>query len=450
MGTIRIAVTGASGQLGTHVLRRLCADPRVEVVRSLDLAPPRVASSKLVHTEVDVRSAELARLLVGVDVVIHLAFMVTAWAPRAQFLDVNVGGSRNVFETAFSAGVRRFVYTSSVAAYGVVPGHPIPLVESSARVQQPEFPYADCKWQVEAFLDEFEATHADASIARLRPAILIGEQMDHPFGQSLRAGMLTDVGTAPMPLVWDEDVADAIVLAVFQSARGAFNLSADEPLPTEALARAVGLRVLSAPRGAMRTLMEFTRTLGEHGLARAHDPAWIEHGDAVMVMSCERARTELGWRPTCPTSIDVMRRYMQTVPAHADARLVAFFASATALGEHGDPPHGITSARVHLRVTGRSGGDWTLTVTHGVVAVKGGFPRAPTATVTLSAETLLGCIASGERCASALAREAVAVEGEAREAELLFWLIERAIAAEQLPGARGWAARAMRAWLGGA
>src|SRR5262249_47036878 len=131
-----------------------------------------------------------------------------------EFESINVGGSKNVFEAAARARVRRIVYASSVAAYGVVPGHPVPIVEDTPRRLQPEFPYAATKYAVEEFLDGFEPGHPEIAVTRLRPGVLFGARMDHPLGSALRRRILIDTDGPAVPIVWDEDVADAIMLAL--------------------------------------------------------------------------------------------------------------------------------------------------------------------------------------------------------------------------------------------
>ena len=99
---------------------------------------------------------------------------------------VRVGGSKNAFNAAAAAGVKTVVYSSSVAAYGVLPGHPRPITEQTPRRLQDSFPYAAAKYRVEEFLDGFEKEHPDVAVARLRPSILIGPGMNHPLGAALR------------------------------------------------------------------------------------------------------------------------------------------------------------------------------------------------------------------------------------------------------------------------
>ena len=78
----RVAVTGGAGQLGTLVLRRLCADRSVGEVVSLDLRPPLAASPKLRDLRADVRDPDFAEKLQGCDALVHLAFLVAKRGKR--------------------------------------------------------------------------------------------------------------------------------------------------------------------------------------------------------------------------------------------------------------------------------------------------------------------------------------------------------------------------------
>ena len=301
---MRIAVTGGSGQLGTLILQRLAGLEEVTEVIALDLQPPRVSSGKLREVRADVRDPGLAQHFEGCDAVLHLAFLVARRGRRSLQDDVNVRGSANVFDAALQAGVRRILYASSVAAYGVVPGLPVPVVETTERTRQPGFWYACAKFDVEARLDQLEAVHPDLSVARFRPAILIGRRMENQLGAAMRRGYFPDGGS--MPVVWDEDVADAFVLALRSGARGAFILAAEEPLSAAALARAAGLRRLPVPRRLLRAVEAVATGLR---LLAPSDPGWLEAADFPLVYSPAKARAELGWRPRAPTAREVMRLY---------------------------------------------------------------------------------------------------------------------------------------------
>ncbi|HEV8320967.1 MAG TPA: NAD-dependent epimerase/dehydratase family protein [Myxococcota bacterium] len=447
---MKVAVTGGSGQLGTVVLRRLIADRTIKEIVSLDLRPPTVASAKVRAVEADIRDPRFERHLAGCDALVHLAFVVTRHLPRAEYEAVNVGGSKNVFLAAAAAGARTIVYASSVAAYGSFADNPVPLDEDSPRRFQRDFAYAACKYLVEDFLDAFEREHPDLAIARMRPAVLVGARMEHGLGQAWGRRLHVSAGGAPMPMVWDEDAADAFVLALKARARGAFTLVAADPLPDPELARAGGLRYVRVPRRLLAGAARLSPLLARLGLGQPVDPAWLEGGaDGVFVVTCRRALDELGWRPRCPTTTDVMRRFDREVPHRLDPRL-AVFLRLTALAARAAPPdpeiRGF-DARVHVCLTGRNGGDFTVAARDGRVRFSPGAPRAPTAVLTLPASTFLDLLVGRTDFAAAQFTGRIRVEGEGMATMILGGIVSRFRAAAARPGLPGAVARRLAAWL---
>jgi nucleoside-diphosphate-sugar epimerase/putative sterol carrier protein len=447
---MRVAVTGGAGQLGTLVLRRLCADRTVAEVRSLDLRPPLAASPKLKAILADVRDPEFARHLQGCDVLVHLAFLVAKRGKRETQDLVNVEGSKNVVRAALQGGVRRIVYASSIAAYGAVPGHPEPLLETSPRIRQPSFWYASAKYEVETFLDEMEAAHPEMAIIRFRPAILLGRRMEHALGAAFRRGVLPDSGLAPMPVVWDEDVADAFILGVkSDSARGAFNLAADEPLPSRQLARAVGLRTMAVPIFVRRTLARADALAARLGLIQPMDPGWLAAGDARMVASSERARRDLGWKPRCAKAVEVVRRQVETVPRKLDRRLSIFFRAVDRASRREPPRPDLAGyeTTIHLELSGPKGGDVTLRAHDGRLSVRKGAPRPADGAVFLSARLLLDLLTGKADFAAAQITGRIRTEGQGLASLVAGGMIGSFRAAAKAPGLAGRTARALQRWM---
>ncbi len=446
---MRVAVTGAAGQLGTLVLRRLIDDRTVKGVIALDLRPPLLVAGKLTVVQADVRDPDFARHLGGCDALVHLAFVVTQHLPRATVDAINVGGSANVFRAAHAAGVGTIVYTSSVAAYGVVPGHPVPIVEDTPRVHQPDFAYAATKFQVEAFLDDFERAHPELAVARLRPAILIGGRMEHPLGRILRRRVLFDAGGAPMPLVWDGDVADAVLLALQRRARGAFNLAADEPADAATLARATGMRVVRMPRVLVGAVVRVSSLLARVGIGEATDPKWVEVAGVPLVYSSARARAELGWTPRHPTCVAVMKHFCDLVPDGVDRRIAVFMRLVSLAARREAPSHELRGmrARVHLSLTGAGGGDFGITIADGRLRVGFAAPRPPTSVVTLRAALFRELLAGKSDLSRAQLTGRVRIEGEPVASLLLGGMITSFRSAVGMPGPIGALPRLLSRWL---
>jgi UDP-glucose 4-epimerase len=448
---MKVVVTGGAGQLGSRVLRRLAQERRVKAITCIDLRQPAVASPKIRPVIGDVRDPDIARHLEGHDALVHLAFVVTEARPRAEVQSINVDGSANVFGAAVVAGLTQIVYSSSIAAYGVVPGHPEPITEDTPRVHQPDFAYAATKFEVEALLDELEAQHPAITVARLRPAILVGHDMDHALGDGLRRGQLAELGSgggAPFPIVWDEDVADAVALALLGGKRGAFNLAADDALPVRELAARGGLRLVKVPRWAVRAFLAASPWLARLGVGRAMDPAWVDSAGVRMVISSERAKRELGWRPRCPTAVDVIRRHQAEVPKRFNRRMGVFF-RMVALASRQRPA---ADARgmgfsTHLRLTGPDGGDRTIVIDQGRVSILRGVPRPPAATVTLTTDTFRRLLTGESDLTTAQLVGELRVEGEPAASMVLGAIFAGFRAAGARPGWRGKVARRMAAWF---
>src|SRR5262245_52469453 len=118
-------ITGGAGFLGINLIRYLVA--KGQQVTSFDIAPfdyMDVAHQvKIIRGDVRDKAA-VAKAMKGIDVVVHAAAALPLYT-REQIMATNVEGTRNVLEAAFKAGVRRVVYISSTAVYGIPDHHPL-------------------------------------------------------------------------------------------------------------------------------------------------------------------------------------------------------------------------------------------------------------------------------------------------------------------------------------
>ena len=313
---ITVAVTGATGTVGRELIRLLEADGRVaRVVATARLFRDgrELGWERTTVTPADVRDrGALARTLAGADVVVHAAFSIYGVRQsREELEDVNVQGSLNVAEAAVAAGARRFVYVSSIAAYGILPDNPQPLKEDDALRPTEQHFYATHKSQVEPRLRQV-LEEAGVETFVLRPCGIVGP---HAAGAALDAvsSRTTDLArravraarriglrpvvvapAVPTQFVHAEDVAAAAVLCVHgEGPPGAYNIAGEDVVEGEEVPRLLGMRVLPLPRALRRPAMRAVAAL--HGLHPAL--AWpLTFAEPVLV-DTTKARTVLGWEP---------------------------------------------------------------------------------------------------------------------------------------------------------
>ena len=167
---MKVLITGGAGFLGLHLARHF--QNNGYDVRLLDIAdfPKEEYDSKLELVTGDIRNAKIvAEATVGVDVVVHAAAALPLWSAE-EILSTNVEGTRVMLAAAKQANVRRFVYISSTAVYGVPKKHPI--IETDPRVGVG--PYGISKIQAEDAC--FEAISSGQPVTIIRPKTFVGTE----------------------------------------------------------------------------------------------------------------------------------------------------------------------------------------------------------------------------------------------------------------------------------
>ncbi len=312
---LTVAVTGPTGTFGFGLMPLLQDDDRVARVVGIARRPFDPESrgwTKMTYRRGDVRDAgALEEAFAGVDVVVHLAFMITGNAPRETIRAINVDGTLNALRAAAAAGARRFVYASSVAAYGFHPDNPVGMSEDWPVRPASRLFYAQEKAEIERLLAAEQETHPALDLFVLRPSIVIGP---HTIGgKDVLPGPLAPVGRLlaqalgrvpvpplpalapahPVQLVHEEDVGRALVRCVVGGGPpGAYNIASDDLLTVAEIARELGLLAISAPAGPAQAAARL--------VARLPLPPtleWIEAASHPAVMDTTKARQELGWAP---------------------------------------------------------------------------------------------------------------------------------------------------------
>jgi nucleoside-diphosphate-sugar epimerase len=326
---LTVAVTGPTGEIGRPLIAALERAPEVDRVIGMARRPFDLAGHGWEKTEYrrgDVLDREAVEDLVeGVDVVVHLAFAITAGDRDSR--EVNLTGSRNVFEATAAAGASRLVYTSSVAAYGFRRGMPELLSEDDPVKGTSRHPYSAHKAEVEAVLEEaLEGSATDAYVFRpcivagpeatllldMIPLLAIGQRIPGPLRWALGRvpelrPVLPDPGV-PFQLVHHDDVAAALCAAVIGHGQpGVYNLAGPGEMTITALAHALGWHAVPAPHLAVGAAAEVVALMP----FLPDEAAWIEAVRRPVLMDTARARRRLHWMP----HYDARETLRQTIAA---------------------------------------------------------------------------------------------------------------------------------------
>jgi nucleoside-diphosphate-sugar epimerase len=291
-----VAVTGAEGLIGRRLVDRLLDDADVTRVIGLDVGVPPAAADRpgLERRRGDVRDPAIAAAFAGVDVVVHLAFQLNPSRDEAGMHAVNVGGTRNVFEAAASAGVRKVIYVSSAVAYGAHPDNPLPLTEDQPLRANAPFNYAEHKAEIERWLWPWADRHPQLLVTVLRPSIVAGPGVANFISRQLDAPRFNAVRghKPPIQFVHVDDVASALHHVVQRDLPGVFNVSSVGWLSFDEVTAICGRAVLEIPEELALSLADRLWRLGL-GEAPAGQVPYLMH---PWVVSVDRL-VATGWRP---------------------------------------------------------------------------------------------------------------------------------------------------------
>jgi nucleoside-diphosphate-sugar epimerase len=319
---LTVAVTGPTGTFGFGLMPLLQADERIATVVGIARRPFDASAhgwTKMIYRQGDVRDrAALEAAFQGTDVVVHLAFMITGAASRETIRQINVEGTLNAFRAAVAAGARRFVYASSIAAYGFHRDNPVGMTEDWPTRPAAHLFYAREKAEIEALLHAEAAGEAGPEVYLLRPPIVLGADavgakaiVPGPLAPlvrrlgGLRGRVPIPVLTPPVPIqfIHEDDVGRAFLLCIVGAGPpGAYNITGDGVLSGAQVARELGFAPIPAPARLLRTAARGVAALPCIPPAAA----WAEAFSHPAIMDASKAKRELGWRPLY-TSLEALR-----------------------------------------------------------------------------------------------------------------------------------------------
>ncbi len=321
---LTVAITGPTGTFGFGLVPLLEADERVRRIVGIarrPFDPGEHSWTKMEYRRGDVREPEaLEQAFAEADVVVHLAFLITGNADRDTIRAINVDGTLNTFAAAVAAGAKRFVYASSVAAYGFHPDNPVGMREDWPTRPAKHLFYAQEKAEIERLLHDAAAAHPEIGLYLLRPPVVLGPnsvgakellpERIEPLARRLAALALklpvsppALVPPLPVQFVHEQDVGEALRLCVVGAGpAGAYNITGDGDLTALDVAREIGLLPVAVPEAPVRIAARLLASLPFAPPA----VGWAEAISSPTIVDAGKAKRELGWKPRY-TGLEALR-----------------------------------------------------------------------------------------------------------------------------------------------
>lgn len=306
-------ITGGAGFLGINLCRHLLA--RGEHVKSLDIAPFAYPERDRVDATLgDIRDrATVERLMPGSDIVVHCAAALPL-APREDILSTTVAGTQILLKSAAAHHVKRFIFISSTAVYGVPDHHP--LLEEDRLVGVGA--YGESKIQAEGLCVQARAQGLCTSV--LRPKSFVGPErlgafeLLYDWAYSGRNFPVLGSGNNLYQLLDVDDLCQAIDLCSqgeTQKVNDTFNVGAREFGTMRESFQAVldraghGGRVIALPARPAILLLEIFEALHLSPLY-----PWIyQTASQESFVSIDRLATRLGFSPRYSNRDALIRNY---------------------------------------------------------------------------------------------------------------------------------------------
>ena len=213
-----VLVTGATGFVGGAVAQRLRSENcivRTLVRRNSDTAELTAAGCELCFGDIT-EAASVQEAMAGADAAVHCAALASDWDPPERFVQVNIEGSRHIFEAALQCGVKRIVHISTTDVLGVYPDGR--TVDDSYPLKKTGFPYSDTKAEAERIAFAY-AKERGLPVAVIRPAWIYGPGDRHflpEIVEAMRAHQMMFIGSSrnTIPMCYIDNLVDAILLAL--------------------------------------------------------------------------------------------------------------------------------------------------------------------------------------------------------------------------------------------
>lgn len=307
-----VAVTGASGYVGSRLLRELEREESLSKVVAIDTRPLPAPYHNVAAERIDVTEPlDDAFREHEVDTVVHLAFSFRSSRSRGEAVRArqeNLRGVGSVLEACLEAKVRKLIYLSSHTVYGAWTDNPVPITEDAPLRPTEAFQYCQDKALCEGEIQRFARENPQVCVTVLRCCVVMGPNADNFVTRALFKPLLLGVRgyDPPLQLVHENDLAKLLYQLVMEPHGGTFNVAGEGVVFYSELARISRRRLVSLPAAVAYPLTQMAWNLGVQKDSPSVGLNFVRY---AMILSTGQLKKETGFR-FYYTSEDALRSYV--------------------------------------------------------------------------------------------------------------------------------------------
>ncbi|HAA94335.1 MAG TPA: hypothetical protein DCE26_01445 [Dehalococcoidia bacterium] len=248
-----VAVTGASGYIGTKLLERLEQEPGLRKLVAFDVKSPPVPFHNIAVYRKDVSEPIDDDLNdQGATTLVHLAFNPRKGASRREIEEVrqeNLDTLRAVMASCARGRISHLIFLSSHLVYGAYSDNPIPISDDAELRASPDVPYGYDMHLCELALGEFARAQEEVKVTVLRSCMVLGHGADNETTRAFFRPLMLGVAenNPALQFVYDDDLARVISIIIQREIPGTFNVAGDGVVYYREMAQIIKSKLINLP-----------------------------------------------------------------------------------------------------------------------------------------------------------------------------------------------------------
>jgi UDP-glucose 4-epimerase len=263
---MRILITGAAGDIGTRLVKIF--NKRSDVVLFTTALTPLHYESGSIHKVFDVRSNDFIQWVEEIkpDVIIHLASIIQLPENMTteEAHDIDVKATERLLEAAVKVSVKKFVITSSGAAYGYWNDSADWLTEDMPVRGNDDYFYSSHKRQIEEIMVKYRQQHPELKQVVLRPGTVLGPNFHNPITDMFSKKIISGIAgsESPFVIIWVDDLVEYLIEAALTDVEGVYNVAGDGTLSLKNIAKRLNKFYVPIPPNFLRFMLSILKPLG--------------------------------------------------------------------------------------------------------------------------------------------------------------------------------------------